>query len=327
MAGSDRVRVPIGDDRQAEHVVPEQPDNSGTALASVVVPAHNEADVLGRLLSQLVGTAHPDELDILVVPNGCTDATADVAASFGPAVRVLSIPDASKRDALALGNRMASSFPRIYVDADVELRTEDVRALAKALRQPGVLAAAPELVLVLTDRPWPIRWYYDVWTQLPEVKRGLFGRGVVAVSEAGYYRLKNLPPVLAEDLAASLAFSPDERIVATGARVVVHPPLTLPDLMRVRVRAVTGVAQVERTEGAPPSTARTRPQDLLAILSSRPRMAPRVALFMGITLLARLQARRAVRRGDYSTWLRDESSRRQARNPMTTEQPAQGVRQ
>jgi glycosyltransferase involved in cell wall biosynthesis len=278
----------------------------------VVVPAHNEADVIGRLLGQLVATALPGELEILVVANGCTDATADVAASFEPAVRVLSVPAASKRDALAAGNHIARLFPRIYVDADVELRTEDVRALAGALRRPGVLAAAPELALALEDSSWPVRWYYDVWTQLPEVRRGLFGRGIVAVSEAGYARIRELPSVLAEDLAASLAFSPAERVIVTGASVIVHPPRTLADLLRVRVRAAVGVAQVERTDGSPPSTARTRPQDLLAIVRNKPSMAPRVALFLTITILARIRASRAVRTGDFSTWLRDESSRRQA---------------
>jgi hypothetical protein len=280
------------------------------SVASIVVPAHNEAYVIGRLLSQLASSASPEEFEVLVIANGCTDDTVKTAESFGPMVRVVSTPVASKREALAIGNREATGFPRVYVDADVELRSEDVRALAAALRDPGVLAAAPELVLDLAASSWPVKWYYDVWTQLPEVRRGLFGRGVVAISEAGYSRIAELPPVLADDLAASLAFSPDERIVATGARVVVHPPLTFADLLRVRIRAATGVTQVERTEGAPVSTARTRPADLLGIVRNRPLMAPRVTLFLAVAMLARFRARRAVQRGDYSTWLRDESSRR-----------------
>ena len=190
---------------------------------------------------------------------------------------MLSIPIASKRDALAAGNRAARHFPRLYVDADVVLRSEDVRALVEELRRPGVLAAGPELVLALAGSPWPVRWYYDVWARLPEVQRGLFGRGVVGVSEQGYARIVSLPPVLADDLAASLAFSPDERVIVAGAQVFVHPPQTFTDLLRVRIRAATGVTQMERTEGAPNSTARTRPPDLLAIARKTPRMAPRVA--------------------------------------------------
>ncbi len=93
------------------------------------------------------------------------------------------------------------------------------------------------------------------------------------------------------------------------ARVLIHTPRTMADLLRRRIRAVTVVAQFERTEDAPASTARTKTSDLAAIIRREPRMAPRVALFLSMAVLARLRARRAVRRGDYATWLRDESSR------------------
>ena len=279
-------------------------------VVSVVVPAHNEGRVIGRLLGQLVPAGQPAELDVIVVANGCTDDTAEVAASFGPSVRVLSIPVPSKREALLAGDRAARDFPRLYVDADVELRAADVRALAAALRRPGALAAGPDRVLALNGSPWLVRWYYDVWTRLPEVRSGLFGRGVIALSEDGHARIASLPPLLADDLAASLVFGPDERVVVAAARVIIHPPRTAGDLLRRRVRATMGVTQVEQAEGAPGSTARTRPADLLAIIGRSPRMALRVGIFMAVAVLARLRARRAVRQRGYSTWLRDESSRR-----------------
>jgi Glycosyl transferase family 2 len=276
-------------------------------VTTVIIPAHNEGRVIGRLLGQLVPAATRGELDVIVVANGCTDDTAEVAASFG--VRVVSIPVASKHAALLAADRAAAGVPRVYVDADVELRAQDVRALAAALRQPGVLAAAPERVLQLAGSPWPVRWYYDVWTLLPEVRRGLFGRGVIALGKPGQERLTSLPPLLADDLAASLSFAPHERSIVPGARVVLHMPRTFADLLRRRVRAAEGVAQIERAEQAPGSTARTRIPDLLAIVRREPRMAPQVALFLLVAVLARIRASRTIARGDYSTWLRDESSR------------------
>ncbi len=270
--------------------------------------------MIGRLLGQLVAAVRPGELDVIVVANGCTDDTAEVAAAFGPPVRVVSIPVASKRAALAAGDEAATDFPRMYVDADVELGAEDVRALGDALRRPGTLAAGPRRVLALAGRPWLVRWYYDVWLRLPEVRGGLFGRGVIGLSEVGHARVAGLPPLLADDLAASLLFGPDERVIVPDARVVIHPPRTAGDLLRRRVRATMGVSQVEQAhadqaQGAPDATARTRPADLLAIIGWDPRMALRVAVFMTMAVLARLGARRAVRRRDYSTWHRDESSR------------------
>jgi hypothetical protein len=284
-------------------------------VMTVVVPAHNEARVIGRLLGQLVpaaqpgGTASPAELDVIVVANGCTDDTAKVASSFGPPVRVLTIPVASKRAALLAGDQAASDFPRIYVDADVELGAADIQALGAALSRTGALAGGPRRELDLTGRPWLVRWYYAVWEQLPEVRNGLFGRGVIGVSEAGYARVASLPPLLADDLVASLAFKPEERVIVPGARVVVHTPRTVRDLLRRRVRATMGVNQVEESEGAPESTARTRPRDLLALVRARPLMAPQVAVFLAVAVVARRQAAREVRRREYSTWLRDESSR------------------
>jgi len=278
-------------------------------VTTIVIPAHNEGRVIGRLLGQLIPAVPTADLHILVVANGCTDDTIAVAASFGSRVRVMSVPAASKCDALIAAYGAAVDFPRIYVDADVELRTADIQALTAALRQPGILTAAPERVLTVTGRPWPVRWYYDVWSRLPEVRDGLWARGVIAVNDAGQERIAALPALMADDLAFALAFAPSERRIVPDARVIIHAPRTVADLLRRRIRAVTGTVQLERAAEAPASTARTRMCDLLAIARAEPRMAPRVALFLAIALVARTGARRQVARGDYSTWLRDESSR------------------
>jgi hypothetical protein len=278
-------------------------------VTTIVIPAHNEDMVIGRLLTRLVSGAPDPAMTVIVVANGCTDQTAQVAASFGPRVQVISLPKASKHDALAAGDRVAPSFPRIYLDADVELGRPDVAALAAELGKPGVLAAAPDRRLTLQACAWPVRWYYDVWTRLPEVRGGLFGRGAIAVNEAGHQRIAGLPALLADDLAASLSFKPGERSIARGARVTCHPPRTTADLLRRRIRVATGVAQIERGGGAPASTARTHLRDVALIGRSHPRMAQRVALFLLVTAVARWRARRAASRGDFTTWQRDESSR------------------
>ena len=265
--------------------------------------------MIGRLLGPLAFTTDAGELEIIVVANGCTDDTVEVARSFGPPVRVVSTPVASKAAALAAGDEIAAGFPRIYIDADVELEADDLRVLAKALLHPGILATAPQRELPLADSPWLVRWWYEVWSRLPEVEHGLFGRGVICLSEAGYERIAKLPPVIADDLITSLAFAQSERMIADGARVLIHPPRTVTDLLRRRVRAVVGVRQVEQAADAPGSTARTQMGDLLAIARRSPAMTVKVAVFVAVSILARLKARRAIARGESSTWLRDESSR------------------
>jgi glycosyltransferase involved in cell wall biosynthesis len=277
--------------------------------ASIVVPAHDEEAVLGLLLDRLLAGAGPGEFEIVVVANGCTDGTAALAGSYGPAVRVVTTDIPSKRAALRLGDDTATVFPRLYVDADVELGPDDVRRLCAALTAPGVLAAAPERSFDWTGRAWPVRWYYQVWTRLPEVRRGLFGRGVLAVSAAGHARVAALPAVMADDLAISLAFAEPERVVVRDAAVLIRPPRTAGDLLRRRIRVETGTGQLERTEDRPEASARTSGRDLLALLRAEPGLALRLPVFLAFAVLARTRARTAVRTEDES-WLRDESSRR-----------------
>lgn len=280
-------------------------------VIGVVIPAHNESAVIGRLLTGLLGDAKPGEFQVVVVANGCSDDTADVAARFGPDVEVLCTPRPSKFAALRLGDRRVNGLPRLYVDADVELSTVDARALAAALAEPGVLAVAPHRELVLTGRPLLVRWYYEFWQRLPVVRDGLFGRGVIGVNAEGKARLGEIPDVMGDDLAASIAFAPHERRVVAGATVRVHASRTLDDLLRRRIRSMTATEQMARRTDAG-QDARTRRADLLAVVRREPAMAPRLPVFLAVTVLSRARARRRVRSGDFTTWLRDDSSREPA---------------
>ena len=280
-----------------------------SVVTTIVIPAYNESRVLGRLLSRIVVPDAADSPTVLVVANGCTDQTADIARSFGNAVRVLSIPVASKRLALAASDRAVTSFPRLYVDADVEIGRADIAALTGALLLPGTLAVAPERHLELAGCRWPVRWYLDIWARLPAVRDGLFGRGAFAVSADGHRRIANLPMLMADDLAVALAFGPGEARVVPQARVTTYPPRTLGALIRRRIRVATGVAQLERTAGAPPSTARTTRADLTAIVADEPALLPKLAVFLLVTAIARTASRWFVARGDFRTWQRDETSR------------------
>ncbi|MCM2423068.1 glycosyltransferase family 2 protein [Streptomyces sp. RKAG293] len=303
-------------------------------MTSIVIPAHNESRVIGRLLDSLLAESSADEIDIVVVCNGCTDDTAQVAGRRGAGVRVVEIPEPSKHEALRVGDEHARGFPRLYVDADVVIATSDVRALTHPLDgSSAILATAPEREVPLAGCAWRVRAYYQVWQRLPAVREGLFGRGVIAVSEAGHARIAALPPLMADDLAASLAFAPDERLVVGTARVVVHPPRTWSDLIKRRIRAATSSAQLEHyqrqernglepggqdhpgqdgetaagTAGQP--SARTSKADLRAILRAEPKLVLGVVVFVAAAVVARRGSRKAIRSQDFGTWLRDESSR------------------
>ncbi len=286
----------------------------GDATISVIVPAHNEARSIGRLLDALVGapdsTAVASGLDVVVVCNGCSDDTAAVAARYGHGddLRVVQIPVPSKIEALRTGNAHARHPTRAFVDADVVIDHAGLVAMQQAMERTGALAAGPTRLLDRQGVSLPVRWYYDIWEELPQVAEGLFGRGVVMVSAEGLGRLDLSADLLSDDLAMSEAFAPSQRVVVGAATVTIRPPKTLADLLRRRIRVALGNAQADQL-GVRTEAARTSISDVLRPAVRHPRLAPKVPVFLAVTVLARVAARRQRASGAPAGWLRDESSR------------------
>jgi len=302
-------------------VMSADPVRNAAFTASIIIPAHNEAAVIHELLHALRDPERPDEFEVIVVCNACTDATASVALDAWPGVHVLETPIASKANALRVGDAAAQTFPRLYVDADVVLDAASARELAAAVSDPRVHAAAPERNLRLDEANAMVRAYYRIWQQLPHVASGLFGRGVIAVSREGHSRISDAFVYMSDDLAISEAFDPGERVIVADARVRIHPPRTFGALLRRRMRSVAGNAQFERLSGSRES-ARTSASHVLDVVRRDPRRAADAAVFLAMALLARVGTRRQIQRGDWNTWLRDDTSRArpstgQRREPVT----------
>lgn len=282
--------------------------SSSPVVASVIIPAHDEETVIADLLDGLIDD-EPRRFEIVVVCNGCTDRTADVARAFGTDVAVVEIAEPSKRLALARGDEVARHYPRLYIDADVQIDAISIDALIGALSDRELLAVAPARRIPMDHSARLVRWYYDVWAALPQVRSGLFGRGVIALSEAGNTRVRSLPAVMGDDLVASEAFDPSERAIVDGAQVVVWPPRTMADLIRRRTRAMTGNDEADRA-GLRRRESATSWGSLGNVMRSTPGLIPKVPVFVGVAAIAKWRARRAIRAGDTATWLRDNSSRR-----------------
>jgi glycosyltransferase involved in cell wall biosynthesis len=280
-------------------------------MTSVVIAAHNEAAVIGRCLDGLLADAAPGELDVTVVANGCTDATAAVA-STRQGVRVLDLPAAGKVAGLNAGDAVAVGYPRVYLDADVVLTTAAVRALADVLAS-GALAATVGRELDLTGRPLAVRAYFAVNGRLPVFRDGLFGRGVVALSEAGRARFRHFPELVADDLFLDSLFTSAEKRHLTLYSARVATPRRTRDLVRrlIRVRLGNAAMRAAAAKGEVPVPVRpAAPLSWLRdVVMPRPWLAPAGLCYVTITLVAAGAARRA---GDgVATWGRDESSRRE----------------
>ena len=278
-------------------------------MISVIVPAHNEASVIGRCLRSMLEGAEPGELEILVVCNGCTDETAAIAGSFGPPVRVLESPTASKNAALNLGHERATAYPRFFVDADIELPLESIRRVADVLRSGQIHGAAPRIRVDLREASWPVRAYYDIWLRTPYVREGMLGSGVYAISEEGGRRFDRFPDIIADDGFARLLFTPEERCSVDHAHFVMTPPRTLRSLIHINVRRRVGL--FEMAEIHPETTRNEARHQRRAIfrLASDPGRWPGLIVYLYAKAACMLIYRWKAARGRQKEWNRDETSR------------------
>lgn len=278
-------------------------------LGSVVIPAHDEAPVIGRCLETLYAGFAPGELDVVVVCNGCADQTAEVARSSRHPVRVLELASASKPAALRTGDAAASAFPRLYLDADVVLPGSAARRVLERLRA-GALAARPPIRYDSEASSAPVRSYYRARSRVPAVLGSLWGAGVYGLSAAGRRRFGAFPDLVADDLWVDGHFNSSEVEIVECSPVVVAAPRRSRDLVRILRRTYFGkgeVASAPDPDGQPPETVAFTLRDLGRLAAAGPVAALDAATYAAFAVGGRLALSFGSPAGD--GWGRDDSSR------------------
>ncbi|MFD3340523.1 bifunctional polysaccharide deacetylase/glycosyltransferase family 2 protein [Streptomyces anthocyanicus] len=112
-----------------------------TGPVTVIVPAYNEKECIEATLRSLARSTHP--VEIIVVDDGSTDGTADIAESLGlPGVRVVRQANAGKPAALNNGVRHARYDIVVMMDGDTVFEPDTVRHLVQPFADPSVGAVA-----------------------------------------------------------------------------------------------------------------------------------------------------------------------------------------
>lgn len=277
---------------------------------TIIIPAHNEENVIRKTLTELLPGASSGEIQVIVVCNGCTDKTSEIVASFGEVFRCIETPLPSKTNALNLGDAVASGFPRIYQDADVVVTQKTIFEIAQVLQSGRFLAAAPKMRMDFRNASWLVRSYYEVWQQLPYVEAGLVGVGIYAISKEGRERFKKFPDIIADDRFVRALFKEDERTIVTTCCSVVRAPATLAALVKIKTRSRLGGYEFERK--FPELLNNEKKNYGLAIRQSlkRLKMKPALFVYLFVNLFCRLRAKWQLSRNMIDVWERDETSRK-----------------
>jgi glycosyltransferase involved in cell wall biosynthesis len=229
-------------------------DGAGGAktACSIIIPACNEADYIGKALASLLASELPDaEVEVIVVANGCCDDTAGAARRHAAAAQargwrlhVLELAEGGKLKALNAGDRVARGGIRIYVDADIRVDPRLIAELLAALDRPGAAYASGRPAMAKAAS-WVTRAYTRVWRRVPYMTYGVPGGGLFAVNSEGRARWGDFPPITADDTFVRLQFAPIER-VGISSRYEFPMPEGFQRLVRLRRRQDFGAREVVR---------------------------------------------------------------------------------
>ncbi|MET4120484.1 acetyltransferase-like isoleucine patch superfamily enzyme [Bradyrhizobium sp. JR4.1] len=291
---------------------------------SVIIPAHNEENVLRRCLDALLADADPAELEVIVAANGCTDRTIEIARSYGDPVRVVEIVEASKHAALNAGDAAATALPRAYLDADITIGAAAIRAVAAELERTGALVGAPRAVMDFQGCPAIVRSFYRIWCELPWFTDNLVGSGIYVLSAAGHARLGAFPDITNDDQYVHDLFETPERVTANSHQFLVRPPRTFAGLIKRRTRTLIGQRELDKRFGQLPG--RARRMSLFELLRQRRASLWDLMVFAAVAKAATFAAACKELRGDRA-WERDETSRTAPvpKLPVAEEQPMPGI--
>jgi biofilm PGA synthesis N-glycosyltransferase PgaC len=131
-------------------------------LVTVVVAARNEAETIGKKIENLLGQHYPpDRLEIVIVSDGSTDATNEIAGRYAaaeavtirggtgtfPRLRLLtSQENRGKPHALGRGVSAAHGEYIVFADARQDFDPDAVRELIENFNDPKVGSVSGELV-------------------------------------------------------------------------------------------------------------------------------------------------------------------------------------
>ncbi|MGM7669377.1 WecB/TagA/CpsF family glycosyltransferase [Microbacterium sp. A93] len=224
---------------------------AGFPRGAVIIPAHNEAAVITLTLRALEPVLRTGRVEVIVVCNGCTDNTAELAAAV-PGVQVLDCPQPSKTAAMNLGDAHATQWPRVYLDADTVITPITLRLLLERLQSTDnpVLAARPSFRYDDAGANRAVRAYYRARRRLPSTKERLWGAGVFGMTREGHERFGAFPDVTADDYYVDQQFLDHEKAIVPAPPVPVRTPQDIRSLAKVLRRGHRGPAELREAPAA-----------------------------------------------------------------------------
>ncbi|MHA1859724.1 MAG: glycosyltransferase [Candidatus Asgardarchaeia archaeon] len=225
-----------------------KPDYSYTPIVSVVIPAYNEEKDLPATMKSILNLNYPrDKLDIIIVDDGSTDRTYEIAKAYERyGVRVFRQPNRGKAAALNYGLRYARGEFIATMDVDSFVESNIIYKLLAYFDSPKVGAVTPAVKVkedgTLLNSLQKYEYLYIIFIRRlqsfidsVQVTPGPFSMfRASALREVGGFDENSI----VEDNEIALNLQKHNYIIRTAlnAEVITIVPRTLKDLIKQRIR-------------------------------------------------------------------------------------------
>lgn len=158
-----------------------------TPSATVIIPAHDEEDVIGARLDNLLALDYPrEQLEIIVASDASTDGTDEIVtdyASRDPRVRLLALPRGGKLAALNHAVGESTRDVVAFSDANSKWSPDALSKLVRNLADDDVSYVCGKLHLERPDgtNREGIYWRYELWLRESESRLGSITGGNGAI--------------------------------------------------------------------------------------------------------------------------------------------------
>lgn len=218
-----------------------------------LIAAHNGEEFLGaKIVSLLAMDYPPEKFRILVVSDGSTDRTPEIAAAHAPRVALLRLPEqCGKAAALSAGLESITEDVILFTDVRQTFDHDALRHLIANLADPTVGAVTGELAYSDeagsgVEGTLDLYWRYELWARGRHSAIDSLFNATGAIYAARRALVTAIPPdTLADDAVIPL------RIFMKGYRVVFDPAAVAWDKRALakaefgrKVRTLGGVWQV-----------------------------------------------------------------------------------
>jgi cellulose synthase/poly-beta-1,6-N-acetylglucosamine synthase-like glycosyltransferase/peptidoglycan/xylan/chitin deacetylase (PgdA/CDA1 family) len=120
------------------------PGDGARPVVTVLIPAFNEEKVIVKTIERILASDYPD-MEVLVIDDGSKDHTAYIVRSHfmnETRVRVMSIPNGGKANALNIGLEAAQGGVIVALDADTQFEATTISRLVRWFTDPSIGAVA-----------------------------------------------------------------------------------------------------------------------------------------------------------------------------------------